>query len=69
MIWLREKPATTNAKVGEASLQCIDCYMLLYLPVLVCKTCLSVFYGEIGGYMLLADHQVAMFDHGYVIRF
>ena len=67
MIRLREKSVTMDVKVGEASLQCRDCDMLLYLPVSVCKTCLSVFYSEMGGYLLLADHQVAMFDHGYVI--
>ena len=67
MIWLREKSVTKNAEVGEASLRCLDCYMLIYLPVPVCRTCLSVFYGEMGGYLLLADHQVTMFDHGYVV--
>ena len=64
MICLREKSVTTNA---QASLQCLDCYMLIYLPVPVCRTCLSAFYGDMGGYLLLADHQVTMFDHGYVV--
>ena len=58
---------TTNAHIGETSLQCLDCYMLIYLPVLVSRTCLSVFNSEMGGYLLLADHQVAMFDHGYAV--
>ena len=58
---------TTNSQVSEASLQCLDCYMLIYLPVLVFRTYLGVFYDEMGGYLSLADHQVAMFDHGYVI--
>ena len=67
MICLREGSVTTSAQVGEASLQCLDCYMLIYLPVPVSTTYLSVFYSEMGGYLLLADHQVAMFDQGYVI--
>ena len=66
VIWLREKSVTTNAQVGEASLQCLDCHMLIYLPVLVCRTCLTIFFGEMGGYLLLADYQVVMFDYRYV---
>ena len=58
---------TTNVQVGGASLQCLDCYMLIYLPVLVCMACLSVFHGEMSGYLLLVDHQAAMFYHCYVI--
>ena len=65
--WEGGNSVTTNAQVGKASLQCLDCYMLIYLPVLVSRTCLSVCYGEMGGYLLLADHQVTMFDRGYVI--
>ena len=43
----------TNAQVYGASLRCLDSYMLIYLPVLVTGTCLSVFYAEIDGYLLL----------------
>ena len=67
MIWLREKSVTTNAQVGGASLQCLDCYVLTYLPVIVCRACLSVFHGEMSGYSLLADHQAAMFYHCYML--
>ena len=45
-----------NAQVDKIPLQCLDCHTLIYLPVLVSRTCLCVFYGEMGGYLLLADH-------------